>query len=174
MVYEQFFFRAYQHARRWITTAQDAQDITADSFIKLYNRRYQFESLNNIEAFLKITVRNACFDQLRHIQMKTAKQEELLLQIEKVQEPDLQWAEIQEHYLRLIYAEVDKLPEKMKLVFLLSFRDGLKPAEIATQLGITPRTVTNQKINAINILRKAFEYQPALLVIVLANMNTTF
>lgn len=172
-IYDRFFFQLYQYARRWLTVVQDAQDITSDSFIKLYNRRSQFESLDNIEAFLKITVRNACFDHLRHIKVKTERQKELMRELNDEKEPDFSWVEIQEHYMQLIYAEVEKLPEKMKTVFLLSFEEGLKPAEIAARLGITARTVTNQKFSAIQILRRSLEKQPVLLFI-MVKLNELF
>lgn len=169
-IYDRFFFPVYQYARRWLLVVQDAQDITSDSFIKLYNRRSQFESLSNIEAFLKITVRNACFDHLRHIKVKTEKQEELARELNSEEEPDFGWVEIQERYMQLIYAAVEKLPEKMKVIFLLSFEEGLKPAEIADRLGITARTVTNQKFNAIQILRRSLEKQSVLLFISMMNL----
>lgn len=169
-IYDRLFFPIYQYARRWLLVVQDAQDITSDSFIKLYNRRSQFESIGNIEAFLRITVRNACFDHLRHIKVKTKRQEELIRELNREVEPDFAWVEIQEHYMQLIYAAVEKLPEKMKVIFLLSFEEGLKPAEIADRLGVTARTVTNQKINAIQILRRSLEKQSVLLFISMMNL----
>lgn len=171
IIYDRLFFAMYQYARRWLLVAQDAQDIISDSFIKLYNRRAQFESLGNIEAFLKITVRNACFDHLRHIRVKTERQEELMRELSNEKEPDFNWVEIQEYYMQLIYAEVEKLPEKMKMIFLLSFKEGLKPAEIADRLGITARTVTNQKFNAIQILRRSLEKQSVLLFILMMEVK---
>lgn len=169
-IYDRLFFPVYQYARRWLLVAQDAQDITSDSFIKLYNRRSQFESLGNIEAFLKITVRNACFDHLRHIKVKTQRQEELIRELSREVEPDFDWVEIQEQYMQLIYAAVEKLPEKMKVIFLLSFEEGLKPAQIADRLGVTARTVTNQKFNAIQILRRSLEKPSVLLFISVMNL----
>jgi RNA polymerase sigma-70 factor (ECF subfamily) len=169
-IYDRLFFPIYQYARRWLLVVQDAQDITSDSFIKLYNRRSQFESIGNIEAFLRITVRNACFDHLRHIKVKTKRQEELIRELNREVEPDFAWVEIQERYMQLIYAAVEKLPEKMKVIFLLSFEEGLKPAEIADRLGVTARTVTNQKINAIQILRRSLEKQSVLLFISMMNL----
>ena len=169
-IYDRLFFPIYQYARRWLLVVQDAQDITSDSFIKLYNRRSRFESIGNIEAFLRITVRNACFDHLRHIKVKTKRQEELIRELNREVEPDFAWVEIQERYMQLIYAAVEKLPEKMKVIFLLSFEEGLKPAEIADRLGVTARTVTNQKINAIQILRRSLEKQSVLLFISMMNL----
>jgi RNA polymerase sigma-70 factor (ECF subfamily) len=43
----------------------------------------------------------------------------------------------------------------MKEVFLLSYRDGLKPAEISALLRIRPQTVINQRITAVKLLQLA-------------------
>ena len=72
--------------------------------------------------------------------------------------------------MQLIYAAVEKLPEKMKVIFLLSFEEGLKPAEIADRLGVAARTVTNQKFNAIQILRRSLEKPSVLLFISVMNL----
>lgn len=43
----------------------------------------------------------------------------------------------------------------MKDIFLLSYRDGLKPAEIAALLRIKPQTVINQRVTAVRLLQSA-------------------
>lgn len=44
---------------------QAGKDIVQDTFIKLWVIRAEFNSLQNIEAFLRITARNACYDYRR-------------------------------------------------------------------------------------------------------------
>ncbi len=50
---------------------------------------------------------------------------------------------------------MDKLPEKMKEVFNLSYKEGLKPARIAELIQINVQTVKNQRVNAIKLLKNA-------------------
>ncbi len=50
----------------------------------------------------------------------------------------------------------------MREIFLLSYSEGLKPAEIAARLGISVKTVKNQRVNAVNILRSALADHPML------------
>jgi len=162
-LYDQFYFLIYQYARRWLPEKQDAEDITADTFVKLFQRREQFSTLEHIIAFLKVSCRNACINHLKHLQVRTDKQAALLHRLSAQQTPDFDWAETQELFFKLVYAEVDKLPPKMKEIFLLSYRDGLKPAEIAQRLQLTVRTVSNQKANALRILKAALAQTPLLL-----------
>ena len=43
----------------------------------------------------------------------------------------------------------------MREVFLLSYRDGLRPAQIAEQLNVHVQTVKNQRLSAIRFLQSA-------------------
>lgn len=167
-IYDDTYFTIYQYAKRWLVDGQDAQDVTADTFIKLLHRRAQFVNMDNITAFLKVTVRNACLDFLKHKKVQSDKERQLIYELSQEHEPDFSWVEVQEAYLSLIYIEVEKLPAKMKEIFLLSYRDGLKPAQIAERLNITVRTVSNQKTNAIRLLREALQQHPLLLAFLLS------
>lgn len=166
-VYREFYFRVYQFARRWLPERQDAEDVTADTFVKLWDRREQFKTLENISAFLHVTARNACYDFLKHSQVKSGKKDELVRQLSAASEADFSFQEIREEFLKLVYAEVEKMPKKMKEIFLLSYAEGLKPAEIAQKLDLIVQTVSNQKTNAINLLRLALGDKPLLLAFLL-------
>ncbi|MFF4838392.1 sigma-70 family RNA polymerase sigma factor [Streptomyces sp. NPDC001315] len=49
---------------------------------------------------------------------------------------------------------LDELPEKQKKVLVLFFYEGMKPAEIAKELGLTPHTVSTYKNKALRSMRE--------------------
>jgi len=53
-----------------INNRQQAEDIVAESFTKLWRQRETFVELNNIKAYLYVITRNACLDYLKHIKRK--------------------------------------------------------------------------------------------------------
>jgi len=55
----------YYFAKRFVLDRQDAEDIVAESFIKLWRLRENFDNPQSIKAFLFITTRNGCLDFLR-------------------------------------------------------------------------------------------------------------
>lgn len=55
--------------------------------------------------------------------------------------------------LELIYKEMDKLPEKCREIFTMSYLEERKTAEIAVLLNISSRTVEAQLYKALKILR---------------------
>ena len=166
-VYNELYFRVYEFAARFLPRPEDAEDITADSFIKLWQRHAEFDSLDHIRAFLFTTVKNACLNFLQHSKIKDEKHKDILHALTASQRDSFYLEEIRAELMQLVYAEVEKLPARMKQVFLLSYKEGLKPAEIAERLHISVQTVSNQKVNAINLLKTALGHTPLLLALLL-------
>ncbi len=166
-VYNEYYFRVYEFASKYLPSGQDAEDITADSFAKLWQRRGEFASLDHIRAFLFTTAKNACLNFLQHSKIKDAKHADILHSLTTSLRDNFYLEEIRAELMTLVYAEVEKMPAKMKEIFLLSYREGLKPAEIAERLNISVQTVSNQKVNAINLLKTALGHTPLLLALLL-------
>ncbi len=59
-----------------------------------------------------------------------------------------------------VYEEVAKMPGKMREIFYLSYKEGLKPPQVAERLQISVQTVKNQKVNAIKLLKRSFKDYP--------------
>lgn len=152
-VYRHLYRRVFWFARKFVQDIEDARDLTAEAFIQVWQQNQNFKDLNAVEAFLHVTVRNKCFNLLKHQQMKAGRRDELLRQLQVREQGDFFEELLQLQLVGRIYAEVNKLPPRMKEIFLLSYRDGLKPAEIAALLQIKPQTVTNQRITAVKLLQ---------------------
>lgn len=163
IIYQRYRYRVYEYAKKWLNDTDEIEDVISETFIKLWHRRKKLESYENIVGFLFLTVKNACLDILRHKKMKSEKEVDIQNQINQYH--DFSLMEIKEDFLKLIYAEVEKLPLKMKEVFLLSFEEGLKPNEIAQLLNISVQTVSNQKSSALKILKQVLSDKPALILL---------
>lgn len=166
-VYNEYYFRVYEFSNRYLPSGQDAEDITADTFTKLWQNRTSFDSLDHIKAFLFTTAKNACFNFLEHSKIRNQRHADILASLKNMQRDNFYLEEIRAELMQLVYAEVEKLPGKMKDIFLLAYRDGLRTSEIAEQLAISVKTVSNQKLNAVNLIKKALGYNPLLLALLL-------
>jgi RNA polymerase sigma-70 factor (family 1) len=154
-LYRHLYRRVYWFARKFIEEKEDARDLTAESFVQLWQQNDTFPTLDAVAAFLYVTVRNKCYNLLKHRQMKAGRRDELLRQLNERSPGDFFEEQVQLQLVRRIYAEVNKLPPRMKDIFLLSYRDGLKPAEIAELLQIKAQTVINQRVTAVRLLQLA-------------------
>lgn len=172
ILYRQFHQRVLFFARRYVNETE-AQDITAEAFIQLWKRRAHFDDIRSISAFLFVAARNRCYNFLRDSAYHKAQETALIREVEHSTAASLAAEEVRLQLVELLNAEIQKLPAKMREVFLLSFQDGLKPAQIAERLGIQVKTVSNQKLSAIHLLRLALADHPlaaALLVMLQAEL----
>jgi len=154
-IYNAYYPTLHSFVRKFIPEREDAEDITADIFIKLWRIHANFDTIKNIEAFLYITGRNACLDFLRSLKRRNEKQKELLYVL--LQEPaeGVLPEDIKAEVLKTIYQEIEKLPPSCRNVFKLAYLEGLSNSDIAETLRINNQSVRNHKQRAIKILRIA-------------------
>ena len=153
-IYLLYFRSLCFFANRIVDNQLEAEDIVAESFIKLWHKYNEFETLTNIKAFLFIATKNSCLNYIKKIEHQTSIHEQL--QRESVPfEEDTYFAEIEAEMLQQLYTEIERLPRKCKNIFKLIYLEGLKTDEIAQRLEISNKTVLNQKLRAIQLLRSA-------------------
>ncbi len=155
-VYKRFYERVLHFARKYVSESE-AVDITAESFVQLWRKKENFDHINSISSFLFVTTRNRCYDTIRRKKVRSRYEEELKLLMETEGADDFFVEQVRVELGKMLTEEINKLPVKMREVFMLSFKDGLKPSQIATQLNISVKTVSNQKLSAIKILRSALK-----------------
>ncbi|HVU56851.1 MAG TPA: RNA polymerase sigma-70 factor [Puia sp.] len=165
-IYNKYFSRLYYFVKRFVPEREDAEDITADVFVKLWSLRANLNSIRNIEAFLYITGRNACLDFLRHIQRRNMRQKDLLHALLQEKEEGQLTDDVKTLVLKAIYEEIEKLPRSCRRVFKMAYLDGLSNSQIAEALSINNQSVRNHKLRAVKILRMALLRLPPLAYIV--------
>lgn len=154
-IYNRYYSTLYYFIKRFIPEHEDAEDITADVFVKLWNLRTNLHTINNIEAFLYITGRNACLDFLRHMQRRNIRQKELLQSLLQEPEEGRLEEDVKALVLQAIHAEIEKLPRSCRTVFQMAYLEGMSNGEIAEALNINNQSVRNFKLRAVKLLRIA-------------------
>jgi RNA polymerase sigma-70 factor (family 1) len=152
-IYNKLYPYAFFFAKKVVVT-EDAADIVASVFSKLWSNKNTFENLHHIKAYIRTSVRNACISYLRNESSRLRKEERGYEELygEKTDNSFLK-EEIGAEKLQLIYTEIERLPPRSKEIFKLAYLDNLQNSEIAQKLGITTRTVQNQKSTALKMLR---------------------
>jgi len=170
VVFDLFYIELRYFIEKVISDAEEAQDITSETFTKLYKRCDRFETLENIKAFLFITARNNCLDFLRYKKRMQTRQKELQ------QEMDARLGDEGSFINRLIeagvtariYEEVERLPTECKKVFKLLFYECMEQSEVATRLGINISTVRSQKSRALQLLRVSLSDKEFSMLLILS------
>ncbi len=145
-----------------LTGSEDqAKDIMHDVFLRLWEKRHSIAMTDSVKSYLFAAVRYAAADLFRK---RKAEQNYLAGSAAAggsgrsgdYAAPDEQAAY---HEMELIAAyAVGRMPEQRRRVFELSYRDGLSPAEIASHLGISPRSVSDHLYEARGALQKVLPF----------------
>lgn len=131
-----------------------AEEIVQDVFIKFYDRKDSFTSIEKIRAFLYITTKNACLDQIAKEQVHQKRYNKFMESFHEEDDSSIIREIIYAEVLREVSMAIDTLPPKCRDVMERFFIHGMDAKEIANDLGITVSTVNNQKARAISILQK--------------------
>ena len=124
-----------------------AEDIVHDVFLRIWDKQVFLLSESEVKNILFVAVRNACADK-RAIQLKLDELSFYDGADELFMRKDL---------MAHVMAKINKLPEKRREIFLLSYMEGLKAAEIAERLNLSTRTVENQLYRTLLFLRKELQ-----------------
>lgn len=142
---------------------EEAKDIVSDVFLALYERPLLLQSIENINNYLFITVRNHCFQALKKKEKKKQAEGEAH-QNSLPGNAD----EISLHqYLYInewLKKQFETLQPAAAKILELAFFHGKKDREIAEILKISPQTVATQKSKALRILRTKFRRLPDELI----------
>jgi RNA polymerase sigma-70 factor (ECF subfamily) len=140
------------------TDADTAEDIVQDIFLKIWDQRLFISLKDHIRTYLFRSVRHACLDHLKHLDVRMDYENafQLKLKIEELyftDDPDF----LVEEDIRLsaIYREIEKLPGKCREIFTMAYLENRKSAEIATLLNLSKRTVDAQLYKGLKTLRES-------------------
>lgn len=131
------------------------EDIVQEAFVKLWQKRSDFDNLRSVKSFLYVVVKNQCFNILKH--EKLVKRKGAVLSAERWDEIE-QEAVIESEVLENLFRAIKALPEGCRSVLQLGYFRKMKNQEIAEYLEISINTVKTQKKRALQLLRGFLKY----------------
>ena len=142
---------------QYVKREEVAEEIVADVFIKVWQLRDNFNNTENLRSFLYISAKNASLNYLRssHVKQETVSVdlcEELLYE-----DADVLKKIVRTELITRIYADINKLPQKQKEVFVLTYIEDLDAIEISERLGMTLNAVYANRSRAISELKNRFQ-----------------
>ncbi|MBU2872892.1 MULTISPECIES: sigma-70 family RNA polymerase sigma factor [Marinobacter] len=146
--------------RGWLQSktgcSNSAADLAQDTFVRVLVRKRENERLDMQEprAYLRVIAHGLMVDHFRRKSLEQAFLETLAQQPEPVAFSPLERETLLET-LNEVDALLDRLPARARRSFLLSQLDGMTYDEIATQLGVSTRTIKREMKLAFTLLLKA-------------------
>jgi RNA polymerase sigma-70 factor (ECF subfamily) len=152
-VYDRYWKILYGIAYNRLRNTQSAEDIVHDVLVSLWNHRETAE-VESLSAYLATATKYMIFHLMKRSK-KFSHEEGILENATNIQ--DQEDLEDRLHYKRLLEMlneEVEKMPEKCRLVFKYSRNEHMSNKEIADKMNISTSTVENQINKALSTLRR--------------------
>ncbi len=151
-LYERYWQKMYVVAAHKLKNLTDAEEVVQDIFLEILKRRESLNITSKLSSYLAAAVTYKVINVLakRHIQQKYS-----IYATGQSTEADfstINWLGFEELKDQLL-KHVANLPEKCQLVFKLSREEGFTHKEIATQLGISEKTVEGHLSKATQLLK---------------------
>lgn len=149
LFFEEYFEPVYRFTRKYTEADAVALDITQDTFIRIYERRADFDAIEKAKTFAYTTARNLSLDYLKHQRIEHNYSQQVGHDDEN--RSFLHEITYQET-LRLLHKAIQQLPPKTREIILLSL-EGNNNKEVADILNISVNTVKTLKKGAYKKLK---------------------
>jgi len=141
-------------AKRFVPS-DAAEDVVHDVFLEAWNYVDRNEDLPS-RSYIFMATRNKCINYLKKEQAKqnyieSTQLDNQLLGLDYYDSDEK--LIIEQENIREIYNQIEKLPEKCRMIFKMSYFEEKKNAEIAEILNISLRTVEHQLYLGLRVLR---------------------
>lgn len=166
--FEQLFKGNYRSlcnfAFSFLKDRDDAEDVVQQMFFTLFKKKQELEIHTTLKSYLFSSVKNACLNHLRHVQVRTEHLAEQMYFPQIVNSTSNQV--IGNELEKKIEHALDQLPDQCGLVFKMSRFGNMKYKEIADELNISVKTVENHMGKALKLMRVSLrDYMHILMII---------
>ena len=144
-----FFLRMGAHM-------DEAEDLTQETFLRLYSYRRKYEASSRFRSFLYVLARHARADMLRRSKRSTEIGTESL----ELAEDNAPRHDTKTEARLDVMQALDTLSEKLRAVVILAIFQGLEYQEIGEILDIPVGTVKSRMHLAMRQLKEAFHVRP--------------
>ena len=151
-IFKRYGDRLFGFALKYLKSKEETEGLVQDVFLKIWENRKNLKKESSLKSYLfTIAYHNMC-GLFRKKQIHDKYKEGIGFTTNKTinLEEQLEYKSTLKHVDQLI----EKLPEKQKVIFIKSRKEGKSTKEIADEMNLAPGTVDNQISAALKFLRK--------------------
>lgn len=151
-IYERYNSLLYAYAYRKLHDKQESEDVVQDVFIGLWEKRETFVLKTYLSGFLYKSVLNKILDIWKHNKVVT---EHAALHMLQINTDSIETDHLirEKEIAAMIEKEIAAMPPRMREIYELKYKQYESTKNIASQLGISEHTVSNQLKNATKHLK---------------------
>ena len=179
-VYQTFKKVVYAFTIRMVGSPEDAEDLTVQTFTRIWERRESIESMAHLKNFLFVAARNSS---INFLQSKRRSQLELTTELTEEIDSYNSWKynrdQLFTDLVEDITALVEKMPKLRGQVFRMRFLEERSVKEVADMLNLSVRSVYWHTTEALaqaraSLSKKAELHTTVLSILFLLIVNSVF
>ncbi|SEB17706.1 RNA polymerase sigma factor [Pedobacter hartonius] len=147
-------------------SAQIAEELTQDVFLKIWERRASIDPEKSFGAFVHRIAQNLITDLYRRLLHDRALREHLVNSVTELYDPMAADTDRQ-----LIWQALDSLPAQRKKVMALVKIEGRSYQEVSSLLGISPSTIRDHVVKGTKSLKAYFMDNELTLILIAASLT---
>lgn len=161
IIYGRYNKRVYAFSLRCLKDKHNAESIVQDVFTTIWKDRKKLEKVENLSAWIFVI----CYNTIKKHYRRLLKEREYLKEFTHTTLLDDHSTESNIEYNDLLVKAqliIERMPNRIKTIFLMSKQEGLSNDEISKKLGISKKTVENYITNSKLFITKAMKEQGLL------------
>lgn len=165
-LYQRYWDKVFAIAIHRLGNEEEAEEIVQEIFLSIWTRRKSLKLTHSLATYLSVAVKYKVINHLARKHRMQLQLDELTNTAPATENSTSNWLDEKELRTQLEKC-VNRLPEKCRIVFLLSRDENKTYAEIAAQLNISPKTVEAHMSKALSTLRNDLKIALPLLLFLL-------
>ncbi|NVO10712.1 MAG: RNA polymerase sigma-70 factor [Bacteroidales bacterium] len=162
-IFKSYYVMLCNFAYSFLEDKDESEEVVQNTFLTIWEKHDSIDIQISLKSYLYRAIHNSCLNRIKHVKVRVAHKESAKNN-EQVFNEDASEDIINKELEHQIEVAINSLPPKCKMVFKLSRFENLSYAEIAEQMDISVKTVENQMMKALKVLREELkDYLPALI-----------
>lgn len=173
-LFNDYWRKIYSITLLYAKVPEVAEDATQEVFVQLWNKRAGLTAISAFDGYLFTMAKHIAFNMIRR-RIFSGDADDYLAEYFSDNDPGPAGRLEMKEMNQVLEDGIGRLPPQQQKVFRLSRFQGLSHAEIASEMGLSKRTVKNYMISAIQSLRdhlgKQSGFSPVVLLFFLEMMD---
>lgn len=151
-IYQRYKGGIYQLIKKFVHSAQFADDLTQEVFVKIWQSREKLAEVESIKAYLLTSARNHALNNLKKA-LRSENAMEVILNDYTDHRNTIEEDILSKEYHAFLERILSELPQRSREIFRLCREQGKTYDQAAELLGISRNAVKNHMVSAMKTLR---------------------